>query len=185
MPAVTTAAYPEPRYKRTGGPSQASRAPDTSGATARTRVFPFIISSTGTGRNTFSFPSLRGPVILKEFTYSAEISADPPRDTLELGWATTPITELAAALDVPRPYNVLTELQDPQNLILLDVGQGFPNNTLQGGPATKIGALNIVIDAVEVYVCISSVTNGGGTGRKIGYLTLVENVSRDALSFFQ
>jgi len=186
MAAITTAAYPEPRAQRPGGtptPSQSSEQLTVS--PPRTRVFPYFIKITATSRSSFATDVLRGPVILLGYTNAVDAVGDPPAGSMELGWKPVPGGETSVPLTTPRPYTLLTELQDPQDGVLGTAGGGFLHNTPQSPLMGSYVPVRIVIDAPEICVVIAEVNSAGFVMKASGYLHVIENVSQETLRFFQ
>lgn len=150
----------------------------------RTRAMPFVIRETAASRSSFVTPILRGPVIIFGIHYNIGTVADPPAGTLELGWKITPGHETSVALTTPRPYTVLTELQDPQNQVADAAGGGFPWTTLNAPGRGTYVPLRIVVVGAQVCVVVADVNNSGFVQNIYGYLHLVENVSDQALASF-
>src|SRR3990170_4292856 len=119
--AVEARTYPLPRRNRVGPSSTLDLALDAANAGAltppRTRVFPFVLHELGNRRVSFATPRLRGPIIIQDLAVTMGSIQDPPGDTVEIGYATSDVTETNALLTTSRPYTVLTELQDKTNVI--------------------------------------------------------------------
>jgi len=184
--AITTAAYPEPRALRPGGPPTRSQSSEQlTESPPRTRVFPYFIKITAASRSSFATEVMRGPVILLGFTNSVDAVGDPPAGSMEFGWKPAAGGETSVPLTTPRPYTLLTELQDPQDGVLATAGGGFLHNTPQSPTMGSYVPVRIVIDAPEVSVVIAEINSAGFVMKASGYLHVIENVSREALRFFQ
>lgn len=147
----------------------------------RTRAFPFYINETAARRHTVSTPKLLGNVIINSVSFSSGSHADPPNDTLEIGYALNPVTETAVLLTVPRPYTVLTEVIDPFNIIANDRGSGFPGTTLNTPTRGSRIPLGLIVMERELAVTVSVVNPSGFIQTWIGYLSVTENLSNEAL----
>jgi hypothetical protein len=177
--------YPAPRAKRSGPPPGSTGGPLTSAPgqlVGRTRLFPFRLAEGAGTRNTISTPRLQGNVVVHSFFYAIGAAADPPNDTIEIGYAPAPVTEINVALTVARPYTVLTELIDHNNGIANDRGAGFPNytgNVPQRGTRIPLG---LIILERELAVTVSVVNPSGFVQNYDGYFNLTENLSYEALA---
>jgi hypothetical protein len=150
----------------------------------RTRYFTFLWAETATSRRTVSTPRLTGPVVIKDIDfYSSTINATHVK-SIEVGYSLVPVTEAGVALATARPYTTLTELIDPFAQGATGVGVGIEQLTT---PATNVKfsiALDLIIDQAECYVCVALVNTSSNGQLWHGKLRVVENVSREALSFF-
>jgi len=181
--------YPVARPKRVLGVKTAvdptlEALMDTTGAIPRTRLFPWRVHETAARRNSFATPRLQGPVLVQSFSWKTGVVADPPNETIEIGYATTNPQETDALLTTPRPYTVLTELQDPQNIIANDRGLGFPVFTVSSPEMGSRIPLGLIITDPEVFVCVCVVNPSGSIQDFSGYLWLLEQVSRKALEMY-
>lgn len=177
--------YPAPRAKRSGpipGTSGGPLASPPGQLVGRTRVFPWRISETAGRRNTISTPRLLGNVVIHSFYFGAGTAADPPNDTIEIGYAPAPVTEINVLVAVVRPYTVLTELLDHNNQIADDRGVGFPQTTLNNPQRGTRIPLGLIILERELAVTISVVNPSAFVQGYFGYMNLTENLSYEALA---
>lgn len=178
-------AFPTARRNRTGPPTAGTAGPfaqPIGSDIGRTRIFPFRMSEAANTRNTMSTPRLLGNVIVHSLYFFFGSAADPPNDTLEVGYALAPVRELNVALTTSRPYTVLTELLDHNAGIANDRGAGFPNfttNTPQRGTRIPLG---LVIMERELVVTLSVVNPSAFVQNCDGYFNLTENLSNAALA---
>jgi hypothetical protein len=173
--------WPLPRRNRVGGGAVAKEGAPPA---PRTRIFPWALNIAGSRRQSFTFPRTVGPVIIKQFAWFNSFGNDPPNMTLELGTATAPILETNAALTAPRPYTILTELQDSSGLMPDAAGVGFPLHNIPNTHINYTLPLDIIIPDAEVFVVLASINNSANAGALTGHLTLLENVDRFALANF-
>ena len=178
-------AYPTARRSRSGPPPASTGGvgqEPTGSDIGRTRVFPWRISETAGNRNTISTPKLLGNVIIASLFYSLPTAADPPNDSLEIGYALQPVTEINVAVAVARPYTLLTELLDHNNQISDDRGRGFPGTTINSPQRGTRVPLGLIIMERELVVTLSVVNPSGFVQGGFGYINLMENLSLAALA---
>lgn len=177
--------YPPARLKRAGpvpGTSGGPLASPPGQLVGRTRLFPFRIAEGAGSRNTISTPQLQGNVVIHSFFYGIGAAADPPNDTIEIGYAPAPVREVNVALTVTRPYSVLTELIDHNGGIADDRGRGFPNFTVNAPQRGIRIPLGLIILERELAVTVSVVNPSGFVQNYDGYFNLTENLSYEALA---
>lgn len=178
-------AFPTARRNRTGPPPAGTAGPlaqPIGSDVGRVRVFPWAINETAARRNTISTPKLLGNVIILSLSFSSGSHADPPNDTLEVGYALQPLTETNVVLTVPRPYTVLTELLDPHGIIANDRGQGFFGTTLNVPNRGSRIPLGLVVLERECAVVLALVNPSAFVQTWLGTLTVIENLSFAALA---
>jgi hypothetical protein len=180
--------FPLPRRGRTGPASSLDNIAAALGsalpAPPRSRVFPFQFSETANTRRTLSTPKLIGPAILRKAFFQTSTKVAPPNESLEFGWALSPVTEAGVALTVIRPYTVLTELLDPFGVSNIAIGKGFPNFTLPGGTVGYEVTLDLIITEPQLAFTVSLINNGINAQQWIGWMSVIEAVSPSALTDF-
>ena len=180
--------FPLPRRGRTGPPSSLdainTAAGDALPAPPRSRVFPFQFSETATSRRTISTPKLVGPAILRFAYFSTGTKVTPPNESLEFGWAPSPVQEAGVALTVIRPYTVLTELLDPFAVSVAAIGRGFPNFTLPPAANAFPFTLDLIVAEPQLAFVVALINNGANAQVWTGYLSILEAVSPSALANF-
>lgn len=178
--------FPAARLKRQGPPPSSGPEEDLSAPVGsqlgRPRVFPFAIKETAARRNTISTPKLLGNVLIQSLFFSSGSHADPPNDTLEVGYALQPITETNVLLTEPRPYTVLTELLDPHGIIANDRGQGFFGTTLNVPNRGGRIPLGLYILERECSVVLGLVNPSAFVQTWLGYINVIENLSSAQLA---
>jgi hypothetical protein len=187
---VTTDArtFPLPRRGRTGPASSldaiaAAQGPNLP-APPRSRVFPWQFSETANTRRTISTPKLIGPAILRKAYFQTSTKIAPPGESLEFGWAQTPIQEAGVALTVIRPYTVLTELLDPFGVSNIAIGKGFPNFTIPTGVAGYEVTLDLIITEPQFVFTVSLINNSLNAQQWTGWMSVLEAISPSALADF-
>lgn len=180
MPRVVPAEFPHPRYDRalTGALGLAGLA---GGAIPRTRLIPFQFNETANSRRTVSTPGLQGPAILRKIWFQTGVHVTPPQESVELGWALFPFAEAGVPLTTPRPYTLLTELQDPFGVSVATIGQGYPSATLPNTLTDVEKEVNILIPEERFVFCLALVNNGANAQEWQGRFTVVEGLDLTAL----
>lgn len=182
--AITALDFPEPRLIRTGGRLSPSVPTGAAPANPRVRVFPYFMRELANTRHTISTPQLRGAVLVKGFCWASGSAADPPNETIEIGFARFPVSENSVALATNRPYTPLVELIDPFNLVANDRGQGFPQTTVNSPQRGTYIPLNLVVPDAECVITISVVNPSAFAQSYVGYIHLIENIPVDQLASF-
>lgn len=178
---IDLSAYPAAR-KRTAGAAvndDVSLAP-----LPRTRYFTWLFNETGTSRRTVSTPRIQGPALIKDIDfYSSVINATDVK-SIEIGYALVPVTEAGVALTAARPYTVLTELIDPFAQRAVGAGVGVEQLTTPNTNVKFSLALDLIVDRAEAFITVSLLNTTANAQLWHGKLRVIENVNRDALSFF-
>jgi len=180
--------YPLPRRSRTGPASALDLTLLSRGAASltppRARIFPWVMDMAATSRKTLSTPLLIGPAILRKIYFGRATVTTPPAQTLEIGWAPTPITENAVPLGTVRPYTLLTEKLDPFGVALATAGQGL----LADNSATILPpfewSLDLIVLEGQFCFTLSWVNNSATAEQRGGNLTVLEAVDPEALARF-
>lgn len=180
--AVTTDFFPRPRLARAAaGGLAAGLAPP------RTRVFPFSFSAPVNERHTRSSPVLRGPALIQQVSYHfgtpAEVDA-VSRAFLEIGYATSNVSETAVDINAPRAWQSAFEVisgntaQHPLNR----PGIGNAGTTT---PATSRDVVDLTIPVLlPEWFLVLSFTSLISSRTMNGTIIVLEGVSEEALANF-
>jgi hypothetical protein len=181
--------YPVARPKRVLGVTTAVdptlAALLAAGQPPRGRVFSFALNCALSSRSTVSFGPLTAAVLVRGIHVEFDSHSDPVVNSLEIGWAQTPVTEQSVALGTPRPYTVLTERNVNAASFDPNMGQGLINWTTPNTIVNWQKQLHLIITANQPYLCLSLVQGSAiSTLRCTGEVTLLEAVSLPALDTF-
>lgn len=172
-------AYPLARRNRTGpAPSGAQAGILTSDPSTppRMRVFPFVFNETATSRRAWSGNQCTGPALIKDLFIGTSAHATPTNKTVEIGIASTRITEAGVALATPRPYTLLTELLDPFNVVLDAAGGGIPDTTTAPNAASQRVKLDLVVYDAQFFPVLALVNNTGNAQEWHGWFRVLEQI---------
>ena len=173
--------YPAPRPNRGG---HADILDSGSFQHPRTRIFPWVMTTTASSRRSISTPRIQGPALIKGLSIHAPFGVDPPQATIEIGTATIDVTEASVALTAPRPYTVLTELLNPFGVIAGAAGAGLPLTTVGTMQRWAEIPLDIIVDDIECVIVLAILANALVAGTFNGHLRVLEGVEKEALRFF-
>jgi hypothetical protein len=177
--------FPKARSKRSGPPPSSARAEDLfenpAGAAPRMRIFPFAWNETASSRRTISGKMCRGPALYKSIQLGTSALVSPISKTVEVGIASSRVTENGVALTTPRPYTLMLELVDPFLQIASAAGQGFPIHTTNPLLRDYIMPLDLVIYDAEFYPVVSLWNNTGNVQQWQGNIRVLEQVRLDKL----
>lgn len=184
--ALATGTFPRPRVNRTGpssssgvqlGPLSEPQNPPI------TRTFPFAIQNNAAGvRSSASTPLIRGPALVIGF-YASKNGAATGTFGFGLGKSTSPVFENSVAIATTIPFQSLYE-PIPQ----VGIPPTSPNGTdvvldVQPSLMLQESTPNIIILDAEFYLVVFCANNGAGVSL-VGHVTVLEQVSRDALLSF-
>ncbi len=181
MPHVTADWFPKARKDRR--PGSEGLAPAELIA-PRTRLFPFHMSLDAVTRRSLSTPLLQGPMMIRSIEFYPSTVADPPNVTIEIGYATTRVTEDGVAITVQRPYTVLTELIDPFGVINDNAGAGFPLSTLPSTRAHFQRTLDMILTINSGHIVVAAIKSAVGGFPLTGVLRILEDISPEAARNF-
>ena len=173
--------YPRKRKRQNSG---AATEQLSGGQLPRTRVFPWVMSVTGTSRRSLSTQRLVGPAIIKDISLTPGFGLDPPNCTIEVGIAHVSVTEAGVALGSARPFSVQLELQNPFGVIGDAAGDGIPLGSAGTALRWPTIPLDIVVTDPEFFVVVSVVNNSASAATMVGQVRVVEAVNPEALRFF-
>ncbi len=186
MPTTAAVAYPDAQANRAGPPNTALvTTPSATLQPPRSRHFSIEGGSQANSRTTISTPRLLGPIIIQNLIWKHRVAADPPNHSLELGWATVPITETQVALTTPKSWNaIMTKLRTPYEVPVLNA-IGMTQVTIAGlGPLEQLGAPILIAEA-ELYLTISFLNYGGLNPNSAWVeLSLLESVAPEVAATF-
>lgn len=182
---MTTAADPAnyPAARKRGTTETLDTGP-LSVTAPRMRVVPFILRGSAGTRNSLSLPQFMGPALVKSIEYYPTFGQDPPGSTVELGTSASAVVEADVALTLPKPYQVLLELQDPTNYLPGAGGDGFPMWTSPTASMPRVVPLDLVVKDAAFYLVVSCPNNTGLATLIVGTVRVLEGVDPEALRFF-
>jgi hypothetical protein len=88
--ALTALDYPEPRFKRAGGPNTPTTTVAAARANPRSRAFWFELRTNATSRTTISTPRLQGPVVVSGIQWGTQGNNDAANWYQDVGVAPAP-----------------------------------------------------------------------------------------------
>jgi hypothetical protein len=173
-------AYPALRVKRAGPPPSSSldAAIRAGGGTItpRMRVFPLGFNETASSRRTLSSNQCQGPALIKDIALGTSTYTAPTNKSIEVGIASSRITENGVALTTPRPYTLLTELLDPFAAIVDAAGGGLLQTTSAPNMNTIRTPLDLVVLDAQFYVTIALVNNTANAQEWHGWFRVLEAI---------
>jgi hypothetical protein len=179
--------YPRARLGRTGPPSSTAAPIPLGGAgptIPRMRIFSFVFTESASSRRTLSFGALTGPAIIQDLMIWMGTVPGDFTTTVEIGKSLVAVTEAGVALTVARPYDVLTELKDPFNLMADAGGQGINIGAVPGVAARFPYPLMIPVTDASFYAIVALVNNSANAQNFNGSLRVLEGLSYDAFAGF-
>jgi hypothetical protein len=179
--------YPRARIGRTGPPSSTAAPPSAAGGAVvvpRMRFFSFVFNETANSRRTLSFGPLTGPAIIQEVAFWLSALPGEFLNSVEIGKSLVAVTEAGVALTVPRPYDVLTELKDPFNLMADAGGQGIYVGATPSFAERRPYRLMIPVLDASFHAIVALVNNSAGAQTWNGYIRVLEGLSYDAFAGF-
>lgn len=183
MPSAPT--YPAANGNRGVASSFSPPPPSQSGGVPRTRVIAFRIANPAAGsRQTLSVGPFVGPAILQRVQWWPDNANATAVHALGFGTASAPITENAVVLTTPKGWVDLIERAESDVYAADPKTVGFwqPNTTpsLVG----YRGDLRHIIQQARFYITITAYGSAGAGNRWTGDLTVIENLSEQALANF-
>lgn len=180
--------FPRPRLRRTGPPSSAAALLEGQGGLAtppRGRVISFGITAALNSRTSVAFGPFVGPVLIRGIHWAWDSAIDPNSRSLEVGWANVNVVETSVALATVRPYTLLTERRDRQNVGNAAAGEGFVNWTSPNTLVMWQKQIHLIVTEDHPYIILAIVNSSVvAASRVMGDLTLLEAVNLDTLSRF-
>jgi len=182
--AIDPLTYPEARARR-DGPAPPTRAaiPGVAPSPPRSRVFPFSLDVTALNRTSVSSPRLKGPALITGI-HVTKGSTPKGLQGFGLGVAVSPVSEANVGVTSTFPFRPLFEgLPNPTSV------PSSPGNTtaiidMQGAILLDVDRLNIIVLEPEFYLVVYVAAGTTGTDDFMGFVTLLEQVSPEALANF-
>ncbi len=152
-------------------------------AQPRTRLLTFQLQGGGANeRDSFSLGVMRGPAIIREVQWRSSTAFDPATRTLELGYATAPVSETGVNVGLAKPWNRIPELTDDQNNPVNPQAAGFWLWTTTETGTWIRAKLNYLVSLAEWYPVVSfSNTGGVAVTRIYGWMSVLEDVNPRAI----
>ena len=148
----------------------------------RARVFPIVLSTLAGTRTSIALGPLAKVVIVRDVVYDNFVFSDPYISTFELGKAPSKIAEQSVPLATPRPYQVLTELQDPAAFGNPNAGAGYPIDTVPTTHVVYSRKPGLILTDPQNYFVVALISSGVTNMGAIGYVHLLENVPEDQVA---
>jgi hypothetical protein len=174
--------FPAPRVNRIGGAS-ATGAPS---AAPRAISVPFNIQSGANSRTSTAVAQLVGPAILRGLFII--VDAGGPITSLDLsldiGYATSALSEAAVALSTPRPYtSIFTPQWFPSAQIQANIF-GIPSFTLINSQSFNTLRWDIPITQNNFFLIMATCNNEAAAHNFAGVVYLLDGVDAGALANF-
>lgn len=186
--AIDALTFPRPRLRRTGPPSTLAALEAAAGgevAPPRGRVISFGLTADASRRTTLALGPFVGPVLIRGISFNFDGASDPASNSLELGWAPINVVETNVVLTTVRPYTLLNERVDRQNVTAAVSGQGLTNWTVPNTHVRFQYQLHLIVTDPHPFICLGLVQGAAvGTLRCVGILTVLEAVNLEALVGF-
>lgn len=177
--------YPPPRMRREGAAIVTATGEVVPAAGIPTTHTYWVHNTTAANsRTSSSTPKLLGPAILRKWVVRANNAVNPPTMFFEVGVATAPVSEVNVGLSTFRPYRSIHEKMEPSSASVDTTLTGFPSSSLIGSTDHAELSVDHIILEPEFYLVLSNLNASAGVLDWVGYFTVVEGVSRQALVNF-
>ncbi len=175
--------YPRPRLKRPGPTPRSVTAAPAAAAAPTSHVIPFRLKAAVNTRSCGSSGKLRGPAIVTGI-HMTKGGAAVGSTGLEVGKSATPITEANVAASATRAWTPLYDTRVVAGTIAVPGGEVDESIDFQTSLYQDDTNLGIVILDAEFYLVIVTYSGGAGSNEIAGHVTLLEQVSPQALANF-
>lgn len=181
-------AYPTARRNRPGPPPSSAPAADVQAAQANTppvtRAFWFELRTNATSRTTISTPRLRGPLIVKEIQWGTGSPPDATAWYLDIGKATTPVSEVNVAVGAARPWTSLFADMVPRSANVAADLIGMPSRTQYGAVADDRWRINQLIPDLDVFLVLSVLNTVAAARVTHGTFYVIEGIALDQAALY-
>lgn len=183
--ALDVETYPRPRIPR-AGPTPTSLTPGEPGTMVsppQLRVFSFMLNSAATTRSTVSSPRLKGPALLRGWSY-AKGGAAVGTSSFELGIAASAVNENDVAIGLARGWKGIFEPITGTGVgdTAGRVGDIMPD--LAVGLHPDSGFINIPILETEFFITVTVTSHGAAVNTFAGYVVIAESVAPEVIANF-
>ena len=178
--------YPAPTANRAPATSFSPLPqPTTSASAPSSRIVAFrVANGAANTRRTISVGPFVGPAILKRIQWWCDNANANAGHALGFGTSLAAITETDVPLTTVKGWKELIERAD-SDVYAVDAGTiGFWQPNTAGALAIDRGDVNKVILDPSFFITITAYATAGAGNRWTGDLTVVENVSQQALANF-